>query len=81
MKKALALVLGAMLIAAVSVNAQEKKEHAKLSPEQKKLKKEMTEKYDTDKDGKISKEEKAKISAEDKQKMKDAGLTGHSDKK
>ncbi len=45
-----------------------------LTAEQKALRKEMTEKYDTNKDGKLDKEERAKISAEDKQKMEHAGL-------
>lgn len=37
--------------------------------------KQMLEKYDTNKDGKLDKEERAKISAEDKAKMEKAGLT------
>jgi len=49
------------------------------TPEQKALKKELLAKYDTNKDGKLSKEEKAKISAEDKAKMEKAGL-GHKKK-
>ena len=40
--------------------------------EQKALRKEMLEKYDTNKDGKLDKEEKAKMSAEDKAKMQKA---------
>ncbi|HSH94805.1 MAG TPA: hypothetical protein VK968_11715 [Roseimicrobium sp.] len=40
-----------------------------LTEEQKTLRKEMTAKYDTDKDGKLSKEEREKMSAEDKAKM------------
>lgn len=42
--------------------------------EQKALRKEITAKYDTNKDGKLDKEERAKISAEDKEKMEKAGL-------
>ena len=38
--------------------------------------KEITEKYDANKDGKLDKDEKAKISAEDKEKMAKAGLGG-----
>ncbi len=81
MKKALALALGAMLIASISLHAEEKKEHKKMTPEQKQLMKDITAKYDSDKDGKLSKEERAKMSDEDKQKCKDAGLGGHHDKK
>src|SRR5260221_139345 len=39
-----------------------------LTAEQKALKKELTEKYDANKDGKLDKEERAKMSAEDKAK-------------
>jgi len=42
--------------------------------EQKALRKDITAKYDTDKNGKLDKEERAKISAEDKEKMEKAGL-------
>ena len=35
----------------------------------------MMAKYDTNKDGKLDKEERAKISTEDKEKMDKAGLT------
>jgi hypothetical protein len=45
-----------------------------LTPEQKTLLKEITAKYDTNKDGKLSAEERAKISPEDKAKMEKAGL-------
>jgi hypothetical protein len=45
-----------------------------LTAEQKALRKEITSKYDTNKDGKLDKEERAKISAEDKAKMEKAGL-------
>jgi hypothetical protein len=77
MKKILSalLVLGCMVT--LSVNAQDaekKKEKKELSPEAKAVQKEMTAKYDTNKDGKLDKEERAKISAEDKEKMAKAGL-------
>lgn len=49
--------------------------------EQKKLLKEITDKYDTNKDGKLDKEERAKISADDKERMKKAGLGRGSKKK
>ena len=45
-----------------------------LTEEQKTLRKEMTEKYDKDKDGKLSPEERQAMSAEDKEKMAKAGL-------
>ena len=52
------------------------KKHAPLTAEQKALRKEILEKYDTNKDGKLDKEERAKISDEDKDKMEKAGLMG-----
>lgn len=81
MKKLLSIVLGMALLGLVSAKAEEKKKegehHAPLTEAQKKLRKEMTEKYDADKDGKLSKEERQKMSAEDKKKCEDAGLGGH----
>jgi hypothetical protein len=60
---------------AVAVQADDAKPaKKKATPEQKALRKEMTEKYDTNKDGKLDKDERAKISAEDKTKMEKAGL-------
>ena len=47
-----------------------KKHEAK--PEQKAARKALLEKYDTNKDGKLDKEERAKVSVEDKAKLKEA---------
>lgn len=74
MKKIVAIVLGLGLLGVVSPlvsQAQEKKERKKpvLTEEQKKI----VEKYDTNKDGKLDKEERAKMSAEDKDKMPKPG--------
>jgi hypothetical protein len=73
MKKIAAIILGLCLLGTV-VRAEDK-EKTKPTAEQKALRKEMTEKYDTNKDGKLDKEERAKISEDDKKKMKDAGMT------
>ena len=54
-------------------NNPEGKSHP-LTDEQKALRKEINEKYDTDKDGKLSPEERKAISAEDKEKLAKAGL-------
>ncbi len=78
MKKIAAIALGLCLLGTVAVQADDK-EKTKPTPEQKQIRKEMTEKYDTNKDGKIDKEERAKISADDKEKMKKAGA-GHAKK-
>ena len=68
-----------MCTLALAVHAEEGKEAKKkpaLTDEQKAVMKEITEKYDANKDGKLDKDEKAKISAEDKEKMAKAGLGG-----
>ena len=46
-----------------------------LTADQKALMKDMLAKYDTNKDGKLSKDERAAMSADDKAKMEKAGLT------
>ncbi len=81
MKRILALVATLVCAAALNANAQDAtkaadapKKRTPLTAEQKTLQKEMTTKYDANKDGKLDKEEKAKISADDKKKMSDAGL-------
>jgi hypothetical protein len=81
MKKIVTLVLGLCLLGTFSplVSLAEKGERKKLTDDQKKVMKEINEKYDTNKDGKLDKEERAKVSADDKKKLKDAGL-GHGKK-
>ena len=66
MKKILAIV-GLACAMAITVNAAEgqKKE---MTDEQKAVMKEMLAKYDTNKDGKLDKEEKSKMTKEDRQK-------------
>ena len=59
----------------MAVQAGEGKKERKRTEEQKTLQKEMLAKYDTDKNGKLDKNERAKISTEDKEKMDKAGLT------
>ena len=73
MKKLLVIVLGLLVAATMTVSAA-KGQKKQLTPEQDKLKKEMMEKYDANKDGKIDADESAKISRDDKKKMKDAGV-------
>jgi hypothetical protein len=76
-------VMSALAIAAhAEDSAEAKKPEAtkpevkkrEMSAEQKAVMKEIKEKYDTNKDGKLDKEERAKISAEDKAKLEKAGL-------
>jgi murein L,D-transpeptidase YcbB/YkuD len=78
MKKLLVAVMGMLCATALVVNAQEtstaKPAKKKLTAEQEALNKEMLAKYDTDKNGKLDKSERAQISAEDKEKMIKAGL-------
>ena len=84
MKKLLAMALSLSLLgtfAPALVRAADAdnggKKHARLTHEQRKLRKEMVDKYDTNKDGKLDKTERAKISKEDQQKMEKAGLVRH----
>jgi hypothetical protein len=75
MKKFLALALGLLCITAVAVHADDAKPKKKLTAEQKSLRKEMIEKYDTNKDGKVDKDEAKKITKEDQDKMDKAGVS------
>ncbi len=72
MKKALVLVVGITCALALTVSAAEGKKKGKLTDEQKAVQKEMLEKYDANKDGKLDKEEKAKMTADDKEKYQKA---------
>jgi hypothetical protein len=76
MKKFVIVALGLLTASALTVSAAEKKEKKPLTEEQQKLMKEITEKYDTNKNGKLDPDEREKISAEDKEKMAKAGLGG-----
>jgi hypothetical protein len=80
MKKLLVAAIGMLFATAIMVQAQDAAAPAKpakkeMTAEQKALMKEMVTKYDTNKDGKLSKEERAAMSQEDKDKMEKAGLT------
>jgi uncharacterized protein YpmB len=74
MKKFTIIALGLLTATALTVSAAEKKEKKPLTDDQKKVLKEVTDKYDLNKDGKLDKDESAKISDDDKKKLKDAGL-------
>ena len=80
MKKLLVIALGILVARTVSVNAA-KGSKKSMTPEQEKLKKEMVEKYDANKDGKVDEQEAAKIDRADKKKMKEAGVKLTSAKK
>ncbi len=73
MKKFVIMALGLLTATALSVGAAEKKKK-ELTEEQQKLQKELIEKYDTNKNGKLDPDEIEKISDDDKKKAKDAGL-------
>ena len=73
MKKLLQIALGILCVTALTVSAadepkKEGKKKVELTEEQKAIRKEMVEKYDTNKDGKLDKEEREKMSKEDKEK-------------
>ena len=74
MKKLLQIALGILCVTALTVSAadepkKEGKKKVELTEEQKAIRKEMNEKYDTNKDGKLDKEEREKMSAADKEKL------------
>jgi hypothetical protein len=72
MKKLIIIAVGLALVGNLSVFAKEKKEP---TAEQKKIKEEMVAKYDSNKDGKVDKDEAAKISDADKAKLKEAHVS------
>ena len=74
MKKLLVAALGLLCATAIVVQAQDAKPKKDLTPEQQTVMKEMLAKYDTNKDGKIDKTERAAMSQEDKDKMTKVGL-------
>jgi ABC-type transporter MlaC component len=75
MKKLLVAALGLLCATAIVVQAQDAKPKKELTPEQQTVMKEMLAKYDTNKDGKLDKTERAAMTQEDKDKMAKAGLT------
>lgn len=70
MRNLLMTAAAAICLVALSATAGEDGKQGP-TPEQKEFRKKMVEKYDTNGDGKIDKEERAKMSAEDQQKMKE----------
>jgi hypothetical protein len=84
MKKLFALALSLSLLGGLSpvlARAADAggggKKRAKLTEEQRKLRQELLQKYDTNQDKKLDKKERAKISKEDKEKLEKAGLVRH----
>ncbi len=77
MKKLVLIAISLCCAIAFTVSAADApKKKRDLTPEQQKIQKEMLEKYDANKDGKLDREERAKISTEDKDKLAKAGLAG-----
>ena len=74
MKKLFVAALGLLCATAIVVQAQDAKPKKELTPEQQTVMKEMLAKYDTNKDGKLDKEERAAISPADKEAMAKVGL-------
>jgi hypothetical protein len=76
----LAVGLSGVLAFAAGAADEEKKPETRRRPqlteEQKTLMKEIREKYDKDKNGQLSAEERKAISAEDKARMEKAGING-----
>ncbi len=87
MKKLFALALSLSLLGGLSpvlVRAADadngSKKHPKAAEARRTLRKEMLQKYDTNKNGKLDKQERAKISKEDQEKLEKAGLGRHARK-
>lgn len=80
MKKFALIALGLLTATAITVSAQDKKKK-ELTEDQKKAQKELLEKYDTNKNGKLDPDEREKLSEEDKKKARDAGFGGGGKKK
>ncbi len=70
MKKLLAIVVGLICATSLTLSAADApaKKKQPLTAEQKQARKELLEKYDTNKDGKLDRAEKAKMTQEDKEK-------------
>lgn len=86
MLRVMILAVGLACAMTLTVRAEddkkpEKPKRPQLTEEQKALRKEIVDKYDKDKDGKLSPEERKEISAEDKEKMQKAGIGGPRKKK
>jgi hypothetical protein len=64
-----------------STSSTTAKHNKGLTDDQKTLRKEMLDKYDSNHDGKIDKEERKKVTDEDKAKLKKAGLNPKAQKK
>ncbi len=76
MKKLVVAALGLLCATAILVQAQDAKPPKKdLTPDQQAVMTEMLGKYDTNKDGKLDKTERAAMTKEDKDKMAKVGLT------
>lgn len=72
MKKSLVTLIGLLCALALTVSAADgKKKKQPLTDDQKALQKQMLEKYDANKDGKLDKEERAKMTKEEKKKWSD----------
>jgi hypothetical protein len=70
MKKVIIAALGLLCASAIVVQAQDAKpKHPKLNAEQKAVMDGLLAKYDTNKDGKLDKTERASMSQEDKDKL------------
>ena len=87
MKKLFALALSLSLLGGLSpvlaraADADKSgKKHPKAAEQRRTLRKEMLEKYDTNKNGKLDKQERARISKEDQEKLEKAGLGRHAKK-
>ena len=80
MKRLPVILLALLCSSSVAVRAADPPKKTS-NPEREKVWKEMLDKYDADKNGKLDRSERAKISADDIKKMEAAGLLGSTKKK
>lgn len=80
MKKLLVILACAACAVTVTVRAADTEGNKQLTDDQKGLRKQLIEKYDTNKDGKLDKDERSKMTAEDKEKWASVSGKKHADK-
>lgn len=80
MKRLLLIALTLGFAGCLALTAAEAPKRRGLTEEQKKVYKELLDKYDENKDGRLDKQERSKMTAEDQKKLQDIGLGGRKKK-
>ena len=74
MKKLVAVAVALAFASGLTLQAAGGKKRTPLTPEQKQLRKDMIQKYDTNGNKRLEKDEIAKVTSEDKEKYEKAGI-------